>query len=72
MTPRQCKAARVLLNWSQQDLADRSGVSVSTIRNFEGGKRDTYPINVAALQRALEDGGVEFLPGGCRVTERGD
>ena len=69
MTPRQCKAARVLLDWSQRDLANRSGVSVSTVRNFEGGKRDTYPINVVALQRALEEGGVEFVPGGCRVRD---
>lgn len=67
MDPRQCKAARVLLDWSQQDLADRSGVSVSTIKNFEGGKRRTYQPNHAALQHALEAGGIEFLPGGCRV-----
>ena len=67
MTPRQCKAARVLLDWSQLDLSRQSGVSVSTIRNFEGGKRDTYAVNLAALQRALEAAGIEFLPGGCRM-----
>ena len=68
MTPKQCKAARVLLDWSQRDLADRSLVSVSTIRNFEQGKRETYPVNLAALQRAFEDAGIEFMPGGLRVT----
>ena len=67
MTPRQCKAARVLLDWSQDDLAERSGVSVSTIRNFEQRKRRTYAPNLAALRRAFEAAGVEFLEGGCRV-----
>lgn len=67
MTPRQCRAARVLLDWSQQDLAAASSVSVSTIRNFEQGKVSTYKPNRLALQRALEAAGIEFLDGGCRV-----
>lgn len=67
MDPRQCKAARVLLDWSQDDLAERSLVSVSTIRNFEQGKRATYPANLAALKRALEAGGIEFLDRGVKM-----
>lgn len=68
MDPRQCRAARVLLDWSQDDLSERSLVSVSTIRNFEQGKRATYPANLAALRRAFEDAGIEFMPGGCRLV----
>ena len=32
---RQIKAARALLNWSQDDLAARSGVSTPTVKRLE-------------------------------------
>jgi transcriptional regulator with XRE-family HTH domain len=35
--PEQCRAARALLDWTQIELAHRSGVSRSTDRDFEGG-----------------------------------
>lgn len=61
MTPAQSRAARALINWSQPDLAQASGTSVSTIRDFETGKRTPIANNVAALQRALESAGVIFV-----------
>lgn len=60
---RQIKAARALLSWSQEDLAERSGVSVPTIARLEatdgpiGGRRST----AAAIRAALEQAGVAFL-----------
>src|ERR1700730_6616817 len=63
ITPAQSRAARALLNWSQPQLAGLSGTSVSTIRDFETGKRTPIANNLAAIQRALEDGGVEFTNG---------
>lgn len=71
------KAARSLLNWSQDDLAERSGVSKPTIGRLEsvdgdlGGRLDTAEKIVAAL----EAGGVEFIPengggAGVRMTKR--
>ncbi|MDD3182460.1 MAG: helix-turn-helix transcriptional regulator, partial [Alphaproteobacteria bacterium] len=33
----QVKAARAILGWSQEDLACRSGVGITTIRQFENG-----------------------------------
>jgi transcriptional regulator with XRE-family HTH domain len=61
VTPSQSRAARALINWSQPQLAEASGVSVSTIRDFETGKRTPIGNNLAALQRALESAGIIFV-----------
>ncbi|MFN4125257.1 helix-turn-helix domain-containing protein [Pannonibacter indicus] len=55
---RQVKAARALLDWSQSDLALRSGVSEPTIKRIEasdgplGGRSDTVGKIISALQQA--------------------
>jgi transcriptional regulator with XRE-family HTH domain len=61
---RQIKAARSLLGWSQDDLAERSGISKPTIGRLEsqdgetvGGRQETSD----ALQAALEKAGIEFI-----------
>ena len=77
---RQIKAARSLLGWSQDDLADHSGVSKPTIGRLEatdtdepiGGRPETGEALVAALEKA----GVEFIPengggAGVRLVKRG-
>lgn len=75
LTGRQLRAARALLNWSAQDLAERSQVGVATVRRSEtddGPVRMTAP-NMAAVMRALEAAGVEFIPengGGAGVRMR--
>jgi len=63
----QLIAARSLLSWAQQDLANRAGVSQATVAQLETGAR--YPtIRVAsALRKALELGGVEFTPRSARM-----
>jgi ribosome-binding protein aMBF1 (putative translation factor) len=38
VTPDQCRAARELLNWSQDDLAQISRVPVEIVAMFEDGK----------------------------------
>ena len=58
----QCRAARALLNWTLADLAEASLVSLSTAKHFEGTLRTTTVANVAAIVRALEKAGVEFIP----------
>ena len=40
-TPAQCRAARALLNWSQQDLVAHSKITKKTIADFERGA--THP-----------------------------
>jgi DNA-binding XRE family transcriptional regulator len=38
VTPEQVKAGRRLIGWSRDDLGGHSGVSATTIGNFEAGK----------------------------------
>jgi transcriptional regulator with XRE-family HTH domain len=63
MTSDQSRAARGLLDWSQAELAARSNLSESTIRDFEKGRRVPSINNLAAVRRALEAAGVEFIDG---------
>ena len=62
VTPAQCRAARGLLALSQTELAILANVSLKTIQNFEGEKREPIPATLAALRRALEEAGVIFIP----------
>lgn len=73
LTPATCRAARGLLDWSQQDLADRAGVGITAVRTFERGKSSPMAQNLAALARSIEAGGVEFIDpngGGAGVRMR--
>ncbi|MGJ5199339.1 MULTISPECIES: helix-turn-helix transcriptional regulator [unclassified Bradyrhizobium] len=63
MTPDRSRAARGLLDWSQAELAARSNLSDSTIRDLEKGGRIPSINNLAAVRRALEAGGVQFIDG---------
>lgn len=63
ITSAQLRAARGLLRWSALELAEASKVGVATVRRAEsldGEVQMTVP-NEAAIRRALEDGGVEFI-----------
>ena len=61
LTPQQCRAARGWLDWNQKDLADRARVSMSTIRDFESGKRTPIANNIDALRRAIHAAGVRVV-----------
>ena len=61
LTPEQCRAARALLDWTQDDLAARAEVSRSTARGFGGGQHDLRRATTAAIRRACEAAGVVFL-----------
>jgi ribosome-binding protein aMBF1 (putative translation factor) len=62
MNASQCRAARALLDWSQEQLAAQSHVSVTTLRNFERGATVPMANNLSAIRAALEAAGVEFIP----------
>jgi DNA-binding XRE family transcriptional regulator len=61
MTPAQCRAARGLLKWGQDDLASAASVSSVTIRNFENEKSSPQRASLAMMVHALEGAGVEFI-----------
>lgn len=62
MTPSQCRAARALVGMSQDRLAEVSDVAKRTIASFEREGRQPYQRTIAALQLALENAGIEFIP----------
>lgn len=61
MSPEQCRAARAWLNWTQQELARRAGVGLSTVRDFEKGERTPITNNLAAIRRAVENAGIQLV-----------
>ncbi|WP_307267750.1 helix-turn-helix domain-containing protein [Labrys wisconsinensis] len=58
MTPEQCRAARGFLDWSQSDLASAAHVSLSTVRDYEKGRRVPIANNLAAMEAALRAKGI--------------
>jgi transcriptional regulator with XRE-family HTH domain len=62
LCPEQCRAARGLLNWSQEQLATLSGVSRSTIKDFECHRHALHRATEALVVKALEAAGVRLLP----------
>nr|WP_202379951.1 helix-turn-helix transcriptional regulator [Mesorhizobium sp. 131-2-5] len=74
-TGRQIAAARTLAGLTQPELAERSKVSVPTIKRMEGSDGPAVGManNVDAVCRALASAGVEFIPengGGAGVRLR--
>jgi transcriptional regulator with XRE-family HTH domain len=63
ITAAQLRAARAMLQWSLAELAERADVSVNSITRFETGLASPRRATVAAIQRALEEGGVAFTNG---------
>lgn len=73
----QIRAARALVRWSANDLAQASAVGVTTIRRAELRESETAmtAANDHAVRRALETAGVEFIDEngggpGVRLRER--
>lgn len=66
-----------MLGLSQGELARLSNLSESTIRDFEKGRRVPGVNNLAAVQRALEAAGVQFIDengggAGVRLRDRSE
>ena len=72
ITPAQCRAARALLDWSQQDLAKGAHLGLSTIRDFEKGRRVPTHNNLRGIKLALEEGGVEIGEKNSSVAMKGE
>ena len=57
----QCRAARAMLGWSQDDLADRAGVHRNTLRKFEGETAIPHANHLVAIRSSLEGQGFRFI-----------
>ncbi len=65
ITGAQIRAGRALVRWSAEDLAKESKLGVATVRRAEmsDGLPTITEVNGDAMQRALEQAGVIFVPG---------
>jgi transcriptional regulator with XRE-family HTH domain len=73
ITASQCRAARGLIGWSQQELAHQAGVGIMTVHQLEKDGSQPRRATLEVVQRALESGGVEFIDengGGAGVRLR--
>jgi transcriptional regulator with XRE-family HTH domain len=73
ISPDQCRAARGLLDWSQQELAEKAGVGIVTVRQLEAGVQKPRRATLDVVERAFEAAGVDFIDengGGAGVRLR--
>ena len=58
----QIRAARALLGWSGNDLANKSGVGITTLRRYElqEGIPSANTSVLMLIKVALEDAGIQF------------
>ena len=61
ITSEQCRAARGLLAWSQQELAQKARVGVVTVHQLEAGIGQPRQATLEVIRRAFEVAGVEFI-----------
>ena len=72
VSPAQVRAARAWLNWTQDDLSARSGVSQRSIARYELELSAPYVHTQAKIRQAFESAGICFqfegtIPKGIRV-----
>lgn len=63
IVPAQIRAARGLLGWSQEALANAAEVGLNTVRDIEGQRRGDEVGAIKEIVRALENEGVTFVAG---------
>jgi transcriptional regulator with XRE-family HTH domain len=61
LLPAQCRAARALLGWSREQLAQAADVAHRTTVDFEREARRPHEQTLSRLRAALEHGGVVFI-----------
>ena len=63
------RIARLTLRWSQRHLAERAGVAQPVVARMENLKSNPTAKTMATLAKALEEGGIDFLPASDRHWE---
>lgn len=61
ITTAQIRGARGILNWSQSDLAARTGISATSIGSIENGLSTPRESTLNTIKKAFENGGIEFI-----------
>ncbi len=56
----QCKAARDLLSWKQEDLSKKAGINRATLADFERGIRNLKVDTLEKVVEAFEENGIRF------------
>ena len=69
ITRDQVRAARMLLDMHQPELAILAGIGVATLRRFESG-HEIGRLHLDAIERALTEAGVIMIAEGSRVDNR--
>lgn len=60
ITYQQCKAARDLLGWKQDDLSKKAKINKTTLADFERGIRNLKVDTLEKIIDAFEKGGIRF------------
>jgi len=76
VSPAQVRAARAWLNWTQDELSAKSGVSQKSIARYELELSAPYKHTLAKIRQAFELAGVGFefdgtIPKGIRMLSHG-
>jgi len=61
ISPHQCRAARVLLDMKQAELAERANISPQSLGAFENGTSTPRTGTIQTLRTVLEQAGLRFL-----------
>jgi ribosome-binding protein aMBF1 (putative translation factor) len=69
VTARQIRAARALLGWSQQNLADEAIVALNAVTRLERGEVDPRMSTMFAVEKAIRKAGIEFISADDRRGE---
>ena len=65
ITAQQTRAARALLGWTQEMLADKAAVSLTALKRMESGSGlRVYESTSDQIRRALEAEGIAFINSG--------
>ena len=62
--PIQCKSARAMLNWSQEELAIKVECAKKTITDFEKGHRTPHHRTLKEIKIIFEGAGITFINNG--------
>jgi transcriptional regulator with XRE-family HTH domain len=68
VSPAQVRAARAWLNWTQDELSARSGISQRTIAKYELGRSVPHADTLSRIRHAFESAGIGFQFDGVIAT----